>query len=44
MFKSLERIYSKLKSFINYISCKLLLNSEKPYYEQLPEDDIRNIL
>jgi hypothetical protein len=33
----------KIKMFINYISCKLVLNSEEPYYEELPEDEIKSI-
>ena len=41
MFETLQQIYFKIKLFINYISCKLALNSEEPYYEELPEEEIK---
>ena len=44
MFESFKNFYFEFKKFINYISCKLLLNKEEPYYEQLPEEDIRDVL
>jgi hypothetical protein len=44
MFESLQRIYSQFKSFIKYITCKMSITSEEPYYEYLPEDDIRDVL
>jgi hypothetical protein len=44
MFKSLQKIYSKFKKLINYISCKLIFNSEQPYYKELPDDEIKTVL
>jgi hypothetical protein len=43
MFNSLERIYLQLKSFIKYITCNIFFKSEEPYYQQIPEEDIKNI-
>ena len=43
MFESLQRIYSQLKSFLQYFTCKISLKREEPYYEVLPEDDIQHI-
>jgi len=44
MFESLKRIYSQFKSFIKYITCKMSITSEEPYYEELSEEDIRDVL
>jgi hypothetical protein len=44
MFESFEIFFLKFKKFINYISCKLVYNSEEPYYQELPEDEIKSIL
>jgi hypothetical protein len=44
MFESFENFFLKFKKFINYISCKLAFNSVEPYYEELPEDEIKSIL
>jgi hypothetical protein len=43
MFESLQRIYSQLKSFLQYFKCKISLKREEPYYEVLQEDDIQHI-
>jgi hypothetical protein len=49
MFESFQNIYLKLKKLINYLSYRLLLKNEEPYYEEpyyqeLPEDEIKSIL
>ena len=44
MFESLKKIYSQFKSFIKYITSKISIKSEEPYYEYLPEEDIRDVL
>jgi hypothetical protein len=44
MFESFQNIYLKLKKLINYLSYRLLLKNEEPYYEELPEDEIINTL
>lgn len=44
MFESLKRIYSQFKSFIKYITCKMSIKREEPYYEYLPEENIRDVL
>ena len=43
MFETFQNIYLKFKKLINYISCGLVLNSEEPYYQELPEDEIKSI-
>jgi hypothetical protein len=44
MFESFQNIYLKFKKLINYLSCRLLLKNEEPYYQELPEDEIKSIL
>ena len=44
MFESFGNIFLKFKKLINYISCNLIYNSVEPYYEELPDDDIKSIL
>jgi hypothetical protein len=43
MFKSLQIIYTQLKSFVKYISNRFT-KKEKVYYDELSDDDIRSIL
>jgi hypothetical protein len=44
MFESLKKIYSQLKSFIKFITSKISIKSDEPYYEELSEEDIRDVL
>jgi hypothetical protein len=44
MFESLKKIYSQFKLFIKFITCKISIKSEEPYYQELSEHDIRDVL
>ena len=44
MVESLKKIYSQFKLFIKFITCKMSITSEEPYYEELSEEDIRDVL